>query len=267
MDTPDESYRRGTQSRRSQGYSALTGKEWNGENHCKFLGGNLFFLCLETCEGPHLTSFLLSQQCICNRIEYDRQRLGEKSEFSQLFVSRSNRLCVYVENAVGSNRQSEFHTFDNLLHELDVSLSEEERSTGFNQRQRVGFAQFKQFYDERYPQEKIAALIVWKAIRTFTKGSIEAFQSSARVLSREYFVSDKLGKNRCKVPIDLRGRIYEIFVQYQSWLKELNLWDDCDRIHCLLQQIEEAKRTDSVVYEKVKWGKIYVDVSNDLACL
>ena len=183
-------------------------------------------------------------------------------------MSRSSRLCRYVEKAVGSSPQSNFYTFDNLLHELDASLSEEEVETNentrhFHPRQRVSFAQFKQFYDEHYyAQNKIAALIVWKSIRTFIKGSIEAYQSSSKVLSREYFVSDKLGKNRCKVPLDLRDSIYDIFVQYQAWLQEQRLWDDCDRIHSLLQRVDQAKNTRSDSCDKVKWSKVYVDVSN-----
>jgi len=181
-------------------------------------------------------------------------------------VSRSSRLCRYVEKAVGSSPQSNFYTFDNLLHELDVSLSEEELETNdstrlFHPRQRVNFSQFKQFYDEHYAQNRIAALIVWKSIRTFIKGSIEAYQSSSNVLSREYFVSDKLGKNRCKIPLDLRDSIYDIFVQYQAWLHEQRMWDDCDRIHFLLQRIDEAKNTSSLSYDKVKWSRVYVDVS------
>jgi len=225
----------------------------------------------------HLLSHLIllhihyTIQCICNRIEYDRQRLGDKPKFSQLFVSRSSRLCRYVEKAVGSSPQSDFYTFDNLLHELDASLSEEEveeniNTRRFHPRQRVSFAQFKQFYDDHYAQNKIAALIVWKSIRTFIKGSIEAYQSSSKVLSREYFVSDKLGKNRCKVPLDLRDSIYDIFVQYQAWLHEQRMWDDCDRIHFLLRQIDEAKKTSSVVCEKIKWSKAYVDVSRLFFC-
>jgi len=182
-------------------------------------------------------------------------------------VSRSSRLCRYVEKAVGSSPQSNFYTFENLLHELDVSLSDEEVETKdntrhFHPRQRVSFAQFKQFYDEHYAQNKIAALIVWKSIRTFIKGSIEAYQSQSKVLSREYFVSDKLGRNRCKVPLDLRDSIYDIFIQYQAWLHEQRLWDDCDRIHSLLQRIDEAKNTNSVACDKVKWSKVYVDVSS-----
>ena len=180
-------------------------------------------------------------------------------------MSRSSRLCRYVEKAVGSSPQRDFYTFDNLLHELAASLSEgevEASTRHFHPRQRVSFAQFKQFYDEHYAQNKIAALIVWKSIRTFIKGSIEAYQSSSKVLSRDYFVSDKLGKNRCKIPLDLRDPIYDIFVQYQAWLHEQRLWDDCDRIHSLLQKIDEAKNTSSSSFDKVNWSKVYVDVSS-----
>jgi len=83
-------------------------------------------------------------------------------------VSRSSRLCRYVEKAVGSSSQSDFCTFDRLLHELDVSLSEEEVETNgnarhFHPRQRVSFAQFKQFYKEHYTKKKTVAL-GWQSV-------------------------------------------------------------------------------------------------------
>jgi hypothetical protein len=55
--------------------------------------------------------------------------------------------------------------------------------------------------------------------------------------------------------------IYDIFLQYQRWLKEDGLWDDCDRILALLRKIDSTV-DDPAVYEKAKWSKIYVDVSS-----
>lgn len=226
--------------------------------------------------------------CICNRIEFDRQRLGHKPMFTQLFVARSSPLCVYVEGAVGSRPGSTFTTFDKLVRSLESSLSNERTGKIYHRQHHVDFSRFKrEFYAELFPQEKISALIVWKAIRTFFKGSIEAFQSPTGQLSRDYFISGKLGKNRCKVPEHMRETIYDIFLQYQSWISEKHLWDDCkihvfflflytrgithcindisfhsgDRIVALLKGIEYTKKSDPSLYEeKIKRNKLYVDV-------
>lgn len=198
--------------------------------------------------------------CICNRIEYDRQRMGDRSDFSQLFVSRSSQLCRYVKDAVGGAEGMSFTTFDKLVGQLFVSLSDVV-NTKYQPRYHVSFRRFNsEFYATRYPQEDISALIVWKAIRTFLKGSIEAYQTSNGLLSREHFVSNKLGKTRCKVPLEQRGTLYDIFSQYQLWIEEEGLWDDCDRINTLLKGIEEARRSQSFIYEdKISRSKVYVD--------
>jgi hypothetical protein len=161
--------------------------------------------------------------CISNRIEYDRQRLSHQKGFTQLFISRSSRLCRYVEGSVGKNEQSTFTTFDRLLHKLDSTLFEK-GETNFSQRQHVDFSRFKgEFYANCNGKDDPSALVTWKCIRTFLKGSIEAFQNATGVLSEEYFVSGKLGKNRCKIRADLLGVIYAIFIQYQAWLQSQNL--------------------------------------------
>ena len=199
--------------------------------------------------------------CISNRIEFDRQRLGHKPNFSQLFVARSSRLCRYVEGAVGGNASSTtFATFEKLLNQLESSLSQRSKYS-FNHSQRVDFHRFnKDFYPECILQEKASALEVWKSIRTFLKGSIEAYQTTCGFLSKEYFESGKLGKNRCKMTSEQCVITYDIFLQYQRWLKEGSLWDDCDRILSLLRKID-SKTDDIAVYEQIKWSRIYVDVS------
>jgi len=60
--------------------------------------------------------------CICNRMEYDRQKFAMDPKFSQLFVARSPRLCAYVKNNIGENEGTEFSTFDRLLEELEKEL-------------------------------------------------------------------------------------------------------------------------------------------------
>ncbi|KAL9181777.1 hypothetical protein ACHAXT_012120 [Thalassiosira profunda] len=204
--------------------------------------------------------------CISNRIEYDRQRFAGRDDFTQLFLSRSSRLCRYVEGAVGKTDGSTFTTFDKHVRHLE-SLLKEEINGVYHPEKHVTFARFRQrFYTERYPNEDISALIVWRAIKTFLKGSIEAFKCPDGILPKEAFVVvETLGKNRCTIPVELRGPIYDIFLRYCQWIREENLWDDCDHIVALLKAIDDAKKNpDSLVYEEeIKKSKLYVDEVQD----
>ena len=201
---------------------------------------------------------------IVNKIEFDRVRLDSNLNFTQLFVSRSKQLCRYVKDAVGDNGCTTFITFDALASQLENTLSQFIRRN-YQKSRRVDFNRFKnEFYDPQYPNNNIDALIVWKAIRTFLRGSIESFQAKDKQLSRDYFVGEQLGKNRCKVPSHLRESIYDINLQYQQWVDEKGLWDDCHRINTLLLGIEDAKKSQTTIYEdKIKKTKIYVDEVQD----
>jgi len=201
--------------------------------------------------------------CIINKMEHDRQTKSKnKPDFSQLFVARSRKLCSYVQDAVGNNEVSSFTTFDSLVNRIEASLSES-TNQNFRQSRHVDFSRFKnEFYIPVYPREDISALIVWKAIRTFLKGSIDAFKETGAVLSRGNFIG--LGKNRCKVPLNLRDPLYDIFLQYQQWINDEHLWDDMDRILALVKSIEDARRSHSPVYEEeIKKTRLYVDEVQD----
>ncbi|KAL7535668.1 hypothetical protein ACHAWF_005230 [Thalassiosira exigua] len=80
----------------------------------------------------------------------------------------------------------------------------------------------------------------------------------------EHFASEKLGKNRCKVPADRREWIYDVFLHYNKFLSEQHLFDDCDRTFALIKGIEHAKKCDASLYEKeIQRMKIYVDEVQD----
>jgi len=160
--------------------------------------------------------------------------------------------------------------------QLEKSLG---TSLGFTKSQHVNFARFnKDFYSNLGTQKRIGALVVWKSIRTFLKGSKEAYRTEASVdketgevlseegvLSKAEWVSGELGKNRCKLSLDIRHPIYEVFIKYQAWLKGERLWDDCDRIRALLKKIEYVGQHDPSLYHEIKGARIYVDVSLSFA--
>lgn len=102
--------------------------------------------------------------CVCNRMEYDRQKHCRDLTFSQLFVARSKRLCKYVSETVGINDQSTFQTFEEVVQEIDAALPPVEGDNKcFLPSQRVDFWRYKQeFHNTGTSQTKEAsALVVW----------------------------------------------------------------------------------------------------------
>ena len=119
-----------------------------------------------------LFRFLLNDRtgktiCICNRMELDRLRFQHDPSFTQLFVSRSSRLCKYVKEVVGSGSTSSmqsFMTFKELLYSLDSSLPRVEDEKRFSSSQHVDYHRFaRDFYEPHCSKMKLSALLVWKS--------------------------------------------------------------------------------------------------------
>lgn len=109
--------------------------------------------------------------CICNRMELDRQRFHHDPSFTQLFVSRSARLCKYVKEVVGagsSNSCQTFHVFRELLYRLESTLPrmDKDNQRYFIPSQHVDFYRFeREFYNKQLRSVKgmLGALLVWKS--------------------------------------------------------------------------------------------------------
>eukprot|EP00984_Skeletonema_dohrnii_P006920 scaffold2465_cov93-Skeletonema_dohrnii-CCMP3373.AAC.4 len=202
--------------------------------------------------------------CISSSIEFDRQSTAAHDpSFTQLFVARSVRLCRYVEGAVGEDNRTSFLTYARLLNDIESTLPGQTRN--FNPSQKIDFGRFKRdFHSHSSSNEKISALILWTVIRTFLKGSIEAFQTPEGILPRDEFVEvERLGKNRCRIPVELREQVYDEFLQYQKYLQDQQLWDDCDRVRHLLLRMKHAKKHDPETFAQVQRCKVYVDEVQD----
>jgi hypothetical protein len=202
--------------------------------------------------------------CVATRLEFDRQsKAGQDPSFTQLFVARSVRLCRYVEGAVGEDNRSSFTTYERLLNDIESSLPGQTRN--FNPSQKIDFGRFRRdFHSQSSSNEKDGALTLWTVIRTFLKGSIEAFQSPDGILQRNDFVEvERLGRNRCRVPQEQRERVYDEFLRYQKYLDDHQLWDDCDRVRHLLLRIKESMEVDPDAFGQVQKSKVYVDEVQD----
>ncbi|CAJ1941279.1 unnamed protein product [Cylindrotheca closterium] len=220
--------------------------------------------------------------CILSRMDYDRQVNVHDLTFTQLFVARSRRLCKYVSETVGQTQNPNgnanggttvvttsmtFTTFDELLSRLEYALPRVDNIRDmFRRSERMTFQRFK---TEVYSGDKgIDPLLVWSCIRSFIKGSIEAttqLQADNHVVDRQSFLNLEIfGSRRCRLGVDeQRPIVYDIFVKYQRYMEEYNLWDDCDRIMALLQRLESSKTTAPDIYHQIRKRKIYVDEIQD----
>ena len=197
-------------------------------------------------------------------MEYDRQAYKTDPTFRQLFVARSKRLTKYVAGVLRAqdNGACRFLTFAELVNDLENTLLQVTKDKqNFTPSTRVDFPRFKAFYTSlNLPKDiQTDALIVWTAIRSFLKGSIEALQASNSVLPCESFTRvEILGKNRCRIPMELRESVYGIFEKYQRVLIKQKLWDDCDRIRVLIKRIERTRHNDPALFHSIRKTKIYV---------
>jgi hypothetical protein len=201
--------------------------------------------------------------CICNRMDFDRQRFGHTTNFTQLFVARSLRLCAYVQEVVGSHPCATYNIFEDLLKDLEVMLPKfgEDHSNVFLRSQKIDLAKFKRFEFAKRENSGLDPLVIWTCIRSFIKGSIEAVMDTRRILSREAFM--KLGKKRCRLMPDDRAIVYNVFEKYQTTLKELNVWDDCERIVALIERTDMAIASDKETFATIHVSKVYVDEVQD----
>ena len=205
---------------------------------------------------------------ICNRMDYDWQRAGGDPGFKQLFIARSQRLCDYVSGAVymsssGQDDESlkgmQFETYAQVIGSLESQLSPVSENTGdrvLNSR-KMDFRRFKREVYRPDSSGGLDILVIWTNIRSYIKGSIEARIGLAR--------GGVLGtwKRRCRLSPEQRQCVHAMFERYDKCMKELGLWDDCDRITALFSMLESARASDPVAYQNVRYNKLYVDEVQD----
>lgn len=154
--------------------------------------------------------------CISNRIDRDRHAAEGDSTFSQLFVARSHRICVYVEETVGEAEEGvptpTYLTFQKLLVYCEDELFGEKQ---YDLAKKMDYRKFKHVFNQS-DFGGLDHLIVWTQIRTFIKGSIETMKKSADAMAtqllpltkEEYLNFNVFGKNRCRLSEEHRALAY-----------------------------------------------------------
>jgi hypothetical protein len=130
----------------------------------------------------------------------------------------------------------------------------------------VDFDRFKsEIYNEN---DQLDSLLIWTNIRSFIKGSIEAIQHPNFVLSRqEYLSTNNFGRKRCRLTVEQRNIVYDVFTKYNRYLKEKGLWDKGDKIISIINRLQHAKVYQPELLVKLDsfthLTKIYVDEVQD----
>eukprot|EP00980_Cylindrotheca_fusiformis_P000142 scaffold24_cov128-Cylindrotheca_fusiformis.AAC.15 len=202
--------------------------------------------------------------CTANRMDYDRQLMAHDPSFSQLFVARSKPLCTYVKNAIGSTENESFITYDELKNQLEDQLPKVAGVRDhFPEELEMQFYRFKKELCEK-DQSTVDPLLVWTSIRSFIKGSIEATSGTAGALTRDQFLDFQLfGPKRCRLTLEQRQFVYQVYQRYAKYMQEKGMWDECDRIVALLTRLEDCKTSDPDLYQNIKKSKVYVDEVQD----
>jgi hypothetical protein len=188
-------------------------------------------------------------------MDSDRHRAEGVSSFKQLFVARSKRICTMVEDLVGRDTSGScgttaFVTFTRLL--LDCEGELPTTTEAFLPSKKMDFARFKR--DVCRQGCPLDPLLLWTQIRSKIKGSIASFDHPR---TREEYMG--LGKNECRLTPEHRSSCYSVFETYARHMRDLKLWDDCDRITCILGQLQ----SDPEARFALAYDKVYVDEIQD----
>lgn len=199
--------------------------------------------------------------CICNRISHDRHKHEDDPSFKQLFVARSKRICRYVETSVGvelsmngseGQRRTSYWTYMKLLTTCEDRVPD---GRLWDTSKQMDYLRFK---NEVIIGQKIDLdpSELWKQIRTFIKGSIDAVQKGRPLKRQEYM---DLGVKGCRLSPEQRTLAYDAFEIYERYMKGSNIWDECDRIASILRTLSENKE----IRKELSFHKVYVDEIQD----
>jgi hypothetical protein len=118
-------------------------------------------------------------------MDFDRQQVGQTTDFTQLFVAHSHRLRAYVQEVVGSHPCAAYNIFEDLLKDLEMKLPKfgENQSNVFMSSQKIDLAKFKRFEFAKRENSGLDPLVIWTCIRSFIRFDRSSDGNKAHSLS------------------------------------------------------------------------------------
>lgn len=139
--------------------------------------------------------------CICNRMDYDRQRMAHDSSFTQLFVARSQRLCRYVSETISVTPQY-------LLHYLWwLADPAWEHTAKSDECKRYFLIEWSGYWSSScVDQHKILHQGIDRSDTS----------ASAHNWERRFFIIGALWSKRCRLSLVQREVVYNIYERYNN---------------------------------------------------
>jgi len=210
--------------------------------------------------------------CIANKMSFDRRQQSGCSHGQQLFVARSRRICHFVGTLQGyphgfsgahDTLGMKLQTLADLIKYVATALG---LSDKFGAGARVDWYRFKSdiFLRARKSMKagggRLDALEVWKAMRSFIKGSICSLENDCAIDKDTYM---GFGVKQVRLTERKRQEAFKAYACVSKLYRNEGLWDDCDLVldihRALREGPEEATR-------KLlgRFHKVYVDEVQDL---
>ena len=116
-------------------------------------------------------------------------------------------------------------------------------------------------------------MVAWTQIRSYIKGSYEAWMDGGCLTEESYLNLDVMAENRCNLSVDKRADMYKIFKEYEAQRTSTSngnpyLYDEADVVMDILMRISKQKGVDGG-FEFVEamdfspcggpYDKVYVD--------
>lgn len=212
--------------------------------------------------------------CLSDRMaqDRDRMRIGRGTACcSQLFVSRSKKLCEFVRAyqtkicADASDLdQTDFLTLDLFVSRMEKVVASCTATAGsqYLRSRRVDFPRFRTLMSTAVMKSGLEAVVVWTQIRSFIKGSVEAVLQGKPLTLEQYLSVSVVGGDRCRLATDQRTRAFSVYVAYSAVLGEDVLWDDADRVLELLTR-SKLEPLSACNGKGADYHKVYVDEVQD----
>jgi len=201
--------------------------------------------------------------CVCNRMTRDHAVHGNK--IRQLFVSRTSRLCEYVEAL--QKRAGEDMTMvrmtriDDLIDEVSKTVDPDKK---WLDKHYVTFDRFckMDIWGKKGEETELDPEQVWTQIRSFIKGSCEATLWQRPLTEEEYLDFDVISRNRCRLNLEQRQAAYRIYQRYQSLIGNAG-WDEVDRaryVYSAAKNFFAEEGFDNNLF----YDKVYIDEIQDI---
>ena len=245
--------------------------------------------------------------CIAKKMTFDR---STRLTRNQLFVARSPRICQMVGSLQGSIRKPPSWIRDAvgslawddgsevLMQTLDHVIIETSATLGIDQNfPPSGRVDYNRFKTEIFPLIKrkvgwiggggisgcgeaagLDSLVLWTAMRSFIKGSIEAVHGLDRTgnsvslrqgeaISLETFLA--LGEKRVRLTEGQQREAFQAFSAVCAIYKDQGLWDDADLVLAIIRALEQRQMQAQHAHDEPAsvlrmFDKVYVDEVQDL---